>query len=49
MMKTDMRKKLRKLLLEVMSDEQEHSIPELKELIRQKTGYVYTQDYFESQ
>ena len=49
MMKTDMRKKLRNLLLEVMSDEQEHSIPELKELIRQKTGYVYTQDYFESQ
>lgn len=47
-MKSDMRKRLRNLLTEIMADGQEHSLPELKDAIRQKTGLVYKQDYFES-
>ena len=43
-----MRKRLRNLLSEIMADGQEHSLPELKDAIRQKTGLVYKQDYFES-
>ena len=47
-MKSDMRKRLRNLLSEIMADGQEHSLPELKDAIRQKTGLVYKQDYLKA-
>ena len=48
-MGNDMRKKLRKMIIEIMSDGKEYSVYKLKEEIQRSSGLTYKEDYTESQ
>ena len=48
-MGNDMRKKLRKMITEIMSDGKEYSVSDLKEAIQRSSGLIYKEDYTESQ
>ena len=48
-MGNDMRKKLRKMITEIMSDGKEYSVSDLKEAIQRSSGLIYKADYTESQ
>ena len=48
-MGNDMRKKLRKMITEIMSDGKEYSVSDLKEAIQRSSGLTYKEDYTESQ
>ena len=48
-MGNEIRKKLRKIITEIMSDGKEYSVAELKDEIQRSSGLIYKMDYTESQ